>query len=439
MKKQFLAALICLFMVSGCAAKDDTAAIETIRNIKTISVGESDYVEKLTISGTVVPVETVKLSFKVSGNVNEVLVKEGDAVTQGQVIARLDKGDYDISKKAAQAQVAGAASSENAALAGIEGAKAQLETANVQIKTEIPTKINQAKAKLDLTQTNYDRVKEMVDQGVAPKSMLDDVTAQLEVDKNTYQQALDANEVAETKRQQALAQLEASKAQYEAYGFQTQAASAALELADSNLGDTTITSPMNGIVLQKIVQSGEVTSAGYPIVTIGSIDKVWVEIGVTDETINLLQKGQRASVFVYGIDKSVEGIVDEVGSLADASTRTFPVRILVENSASLLKPGMVCKVDVSMGDSIKTLVPISSVITLSDGSAVFVYDEKTKTVSKRYVEAGEIAGDKIEVLSGLNHGEKLVVEGQYVLHDGEKVLVQKEGEDNAAIVGEMGQ
>lgn len=426
MKKQSSLFLIFLLLLSGCANKTETASQPLIRNVSVQTIQASEYANSITLSGTVIPTQTVKLSFKIPGIVSNLSVKEGDEVVAGQTIAKLDQNDYRINVQAAQAQVAGSRSSESAALAQIQGAQAQLDATDVQIETEIPTKINQAKAQLDLIQTNYDRIKTMTDQGIAPQSSLDEISTQLEVAKNTYQQALDAKTVAETSRQAIAAQLEAAKAQYEAYGSQTDAASAALSLANSNISDTTIQSPIQGVVLQKIVESGEVVSAGYPIVAIGAVDQVWVEIGVTDESINSLQKGQKAKVYVYGIDQVIEGVIDEVGAVADATTRTFSVKILVNNTNQLLKPGMICKVDIILNGGEKILIPVSSVIHLASGSAVFLYSSDTNTVTKRIIETGEIIQDKIEVLSGLEFGETLVTDGQYVLHDGDPVSLKEE-------------
>lgn len=440
MKKELSVLFLCFLLLSGCANQTQTASEELVRHISIQTVSASDYTNTVTLSGNVVPIQTVKLSFKIPGIVSEISVKEGDEIKAGQSIAALDQNEYQISVQAAQAQVSTALSGESAAQAQIEGAQAQLETADVQIATEIPTKINQAKAQLDLVQTNYDRVKTMVDQGIAAQNSLDEITTQLEVAKNTYQQALDAQAVAETKRQAAQAQLEAAKAQYNASGSQTQAASAALALANSNIHDTKIQSPIDGVILQKIVEPGEVISAGYPIVAIGSIDQVWVEIGVTDEYVNTLKKGQKAEVYVYGIDQILEGTVDEVSALADAATRTFSVKILVDNTSRLLKPGMICKVDVILGGDQKILIPVSSVIHLADGSAVFVYLNDTRTVEQKMIETGEIRKDKIEVLSGLNFGDELVIEGQYVLRNGDKVRIQSEQQaEEAESTGEMGQ
>ena len=86
---------------------------------------------------------------------------------------------------------------------------------------------------------------------------------------------------------------------------------------------------------------------------------------------------------------------------------------------------MTCKVDISLDSNERIFVPLSSVIHLSSGEVVFVYNDEDKTVAQKKIKTGEIVNDKIEVTEGINNGEILVTDGQFVLHDGDKV-VEKE-------------
>ncbi|AOY77104.1 efflux RND transporter periplasmic adaptor subunit [Clostridium formicaceticum] len=384
MKKVTSILLICFLLLIGCTSKqEEVVEREGVKQVYTKTISGSGYTNKLTLSGNIVPTEVVKPSFKIPGVVSNILVNEGDVVRKGQVIAQMDQSDYAIKVRAAQAE---------------------LEAARLQIETEIPTKINQTKAQYELTRLTYDRVKALHEEGAAPQSQLDEISAKLILDENTYNQAMDAKVIAETKLQMA---------------------EAALDLANANISDTTIYSPIDGVILNKIMASGETTSAGYPVVVIGQINKVWAEIGVPDEYINTLKVGQKASVYIYGIDQSVEGRIDEITFLADAKTRTFPVKILMNNPDRILKPGMITKVDIQLSNGEKTLIPLSSVMHLSAGSAVYVYSDETQTVSLRMIETGEIIKDKIEVLEGLTSDEKIVIEGQFLLRDGEQVMAEE--------------
>ena len=381
--------LACIFVLSGCTDKkqevfkEQESDKEMTRHVLVKEIGTSEYLEELSLSGNIIPVQTVKTAFKIPGVISEVLVNEGDRVEKGQVIAKLKQQDYAIKVKATSAELA---------------------AAELQIETEIPAKINQAKAQYDLTKASYERAQALFEQEAVSKAQLDEISAKLIVDENTYQQAQDAKGIAETKLQMAEASLEAAR---------------------TTIDDTVIYSPISGVVLQKTMQEGEVTAAGYPIAVIGQLDEVWVQIGVSDEYINSLYKGQTAEVYVYGTQEIQKAVIDEIGSLADAKTRTFPVKLLVDNKEGKLKLGMVTKVRLPMNQSQKVAIPLGSVIQLSDGPAVYVYSDKTQTVSKKRIETGEILKDQIEVLDGLESGDKLVVEGQFVIKDGDKVAAEE--------------
>ena len=162
-----------------------------------------------------------------------------------------------------------------------------------------------------MTKTSYDRVKELYEQGIASQSQFDEISAKLKVDQNTYQQALDAKSIAESKIKSAQSQLNAAEAQISmttaqidmtaaqvsASNAQIEASDALLDEAQTKLSDTVLKSPIDGVVLQKISETGEIIGEGYPVVAIGDIRDVWAEIGVTDDMVNKIQKGQQAEVY----------------------------------------------------------------------------------------------------------------------------------------------
>lgn len=436
---KIISMMLFLSLLTACSnASAEQASKAEFRTVSVETVEANGYGDVLTVSGNIVPTQTVKASFKIPGVLYQVNVSEGDSVAAGQVIASLDKVDYNIQVKGAeavqstaQAQSSAAVAQRQAAVAQKDAAEIDIQTAQLQLDTEIPAKIEQAKAQYDLTKTSYDRVKTLYEQGVATKSQLDEITAKLTVDENTYQQALDAKSIAESKIKSAQSQLHAAEAQIDmtaaqvsASNAQIAASQAQLDAAKTNLGDTVLTSPINGVVLQKVSQAGETISAGYPVVAIGDISSVWAEIGVTDEMINKIQKGQPAQVYVYGMNDYVTGIVDEINSLADTTTRTFPVKIRIDNQEGKLKPGMVCRAEIAMSDVESIFVPIDSVIHFAEGSAVFVLNSDN-TVTKTAVTTGEVTGDKIQIYAGLQSGDTIVTKGQFTLHDGDTVQTEK--------------
>ncbi|MPM70748.1 Multidrug resistance protein MdtA [bioreactor metagenome] len=112
--------------------------------------------------------------------------------------------------------------------------------------------------------------------------------------------------------------------------------------------------------------------------------------------------------------------------MADSNTRTFTVKINVKNPDGLLKPGMIANVTIHTGSQRAVLIPLDSVLQRADGSVVFVYDSVNKTVKRKVITTGEICGSSIEILSGLEFGEQIVTEGQFLLYDGDVVLLAEE-------------
>lgn len=375
-----IALVVCLLALnlSGCTK---IPVEKEVRHIKTQVVTRGGHLGTNYLSGNIVPIETVKVSFKTSGIISDVFLKEGETVKKGDVIAKMKPEDYKLA---------------------VDAAKSQWQSAQMRIDKEIPNQRVQAKAQLDLTRATYERVKVMYEAGAASKSDLDQITAKLTVDESTYQQVLDAATIAKTEVGQA-------KAGY--------------DLSISNLESTTLISPIDGVVLKKIATTGETTASGYPVMVIGQVNQVWAEFGVTDQQLGQFKVGQKWPVYIYGTNESVEGIVDEVGHMADEKTRLFTLRLKLDNAGQTYKPGMVVKASLQKEDGKTIMIPFSSVIHFSEGESVYVYDSNTKTVKAKRIRTGNLVGEFIEVLEGLNEGELLVVEGHYQVTDGEQVVV----------------
>ena len=292
MKIFIWAAVLCALLLSGCNNKQEK---KEVRSISIATVSNAAYTDTLNVSGNVIPVETANLSFKLDGKLKEVYVREGDAVEMGQKVAELSTEDYTLQVRGVQAQ--------------LRAAEAQYATAKLQLDTDAPSKIAQAKAQLVLTQKTYNRVKVLYEAQAVSQSDLDEISAKLAADSETYHQALEGKNMA-------AAQLEAAAAQKDQ-------AAAAADKAVRDLADTSLNSPMSGVILKKLMNGGETAAAGYPVVVIGRTDDVYIEVGVPDEQINQIKHGQIADISVYGINTVFEGSVSEIGVLADSNTRTF--------------------------------------------------------------------------------------------------------------------
>ena len=378
--------LLCISLIlTGCGDKP-VQEEEIIKPIQTLESSFESLQNSLSLSGNILPSETVKLSFKTPGVITQANFSEGEFVNAGQMMASIDTKEYNLQ---------------------VQASSADYESSKMQIESEIPAKINQAKAQLDLTKVTYERISSLYEAGAATKAQLDEITAKKIADENTYKLAMEAEAIAKSKLEKA---------------------GAGLELSKTKLSDTTISSPIDGIVMKKLAQDGEVIGQGYPVVAIGKVKTVDAEIGVSDADIKDVEIGQKVQVYLYGLNKVFPGVIHEIGATADPLTRTFSVKVEIQNPDFEIRPGMVAKVKIPLSSTEGILVPLSSVITKSEGQIVFVYDAKTKTVSKKLVQTGKIVKDQIEIISGLSDKANVVIEGQFRLHDNDKVKV--EGADN---------
>ncbi len=422
-----LLSMILSFSLEGCVSKN-VSANENIRKISVMKIEDSNYSNQITFSGNVIPIETVNLSFKLDGKLSDVPIQEGNYVQTGEKIASIDINDYSLQANAAHAELEMAEYGISATQAQYDAAVAEYKSAEVQVNKEIPSKVKQAKAQLELTQSTYDRIKALYDAGAMSQSQLDEISAKLTADSETYQQALNTQDVVKLQLEASQQKVQAYASQIATSSAQAQKASVAVEKAGNDLSDTILKSPMNGVILKKIMSTGETVAAGYPVAVIGRTDFVYIEIGVSDQEINLLKKGQIAQVSIYGVEDTRRGSIAEIGSLADSSTRMFPVKILVENKDSMLKPGMIARATLETNSLKSISVPLDSVIQRSNGSVVYIYNPANHTVCEQQVNTGEITGETIQVSSGLKIGQQLVTQGQFLLHNGDTVQLEKEGE-----------
>ncbi|WZL73527.1 efflux RND transporter periplasmic adaptor subunit [Clostridiaceae bacterium 35-E11] len=369
---------------AGCDLHKTTeVATEVLKPAVIQEVKEQTYADEISLSGNIKPSKTVKLSYKIAGVIENVFVEEGQAVGKNDMVMMLDDYDYVLNAKAA---------------------KATWTASKMKMDSQIPSKMNQAKAKLDVVEKNYGRIKELYEEGAVSEAQMEQVEAEYIAASNMYQEAMDAKEYT---------RIELEKAE------------ALRDVADANLKDTKLLSPIDGVVLKKLAESGETVAPGYPVVILGEVGEVETEVGVADAYINKIKKGQEAEVYVYGVEKEFKGIIGEVGAMADPETRTFPVKIQINNEENLLKPGMVAKVSIPLAEQKSVFVPVDSVMNMPEGPIVFVYDEKKGEVQKRKVVPGNLLKDEIEIKEGLKVGEKIVVEGQFKLSDHDKINVEE--------------
>ena len=232
-------------------------------------------------------------------------------------------------------------------------------------------------------------------------------------------------------------QLEAAETQSRSSEFSVTNAEAEVQKADSHLteflevplqdGDhkpgkpddhdqVPIKTPAAGTVIERLANVGSVVSVATPVVTISDLTSVWLIAAVNEADLSQIRRGQAARITVRAYpDRTFTGRVFELGERMDAQTRTLQVRVLVANAGGLLKPDMYASVEfAAAGPSQSIYVPESAVQELNGKFVVFV-QSANKAFTPREVRTGVRAGGRIEILSGLESGDPVVVKGALLL------------------------
>lgn len=324
-------------------------------------------------NGEIEPDDTVTVMAEVSGKVLEVMVEEGDQVTAGQLLVRIDGGLLEAQQaqataglKAAQAQldlvqVAPDAELLAAAEAGVNAAQVAYNEALKGATSEDiaigEAQVRQAEAAVRVAQAAYNEVKGNPKIAAMPQSMqLEQATLGLEAAKAQFQKILngapdDAIARAYSGLVQAQTQLTnlqqgASEEQVAAVEAQIEQAEAGLYLATLQASKTTVAAPMDGIVINKNVAVGSMAAPGAPVVVIMSND-VNITIPVEESKMAQLALGQPALIQVNAYPTELfEGEIIRIAPQLDPSTRTVKVTIRPTNDTeNKLVPGMFATVD----------------------------------------------------------------------------------------------
>lgn len=384
-KQKYSLIIILMLIIStslyGCTKEVAAEYEEIIKPAKVQVVTTENYSKDIEISGNVKPAQLVRTGFKLAGVIDRINVKEGDTISKGQVIATLETDDYQL---------------------GVNAAQAQYDAVERQADSAIRSGVNQAEANLEFVKTQYERMEKLYEEGAIPKTTLEELETQLVVAESKYQEALDAYSITEAQLKQA---------------------GTGIEAAENKIKDTVLKSPISGTVIQKLFEEGETIASGHPVVVLGRLDVLEVEIGVPDILIDSIQIGKNVDVYIYGLEKEVQGRISNINTAADLETRTFGVKIDIANSENRIKPGMIAKVIMNTDNINTIMVPTNAVMNDPDGGKIFVYKEDGH-VEERRITLGKVYDDKIQVLEGLEDGDQIVVEGHYKLVDMDKVKVE---------------
>jgi multidrug efflux pump subunit AcrA (membrane-fusion protein) len=368
-------------------------------------------VEKTTIQHVVeaqailFPLQQAAIVSKISAPVQKFLVKRGSAVKEGQLLAVLENRDL------------------SAAAQDTEGAYKQQEALHkITTSASLPEEIKKAEADaqqaqqaLDAQEKIFQSRQQLFDQGALPRKELDQSRVDITQARNQYaiaKQHLDTL-MATGKQQELVAaegQLESAKGKYQG--------------AQAQLSYSEIRSPVNGVITDRPLYPGEMAAAGTPLLTVMDISSVIAKAHIPQDEAAALKVGDKGTMTVPGIAEPINGKVTVVSPALDPNSTTVEVWFEAKNPRHELKPGTSVHLSLT-AQTVKDalVVPASSVLTAPDGTTTVMIAGSDGLAHQKAVKLGIRNGDDVQIIEGVNQGDKVVSNGAYGLPDKTKIKI----------------
>ena len=201
--------------------------------------------------------------------------------------------------------------------------------------------------------------------------------------------------------------LEDATAGYNVARAGVQQAQANLAAAQVMLGYAIVSTPVSGVVTAKRIEAGDMASPGMPLFTVDDLSKVRIVAQVPEAQVVGLAEGAPATVAIDVLGAPVPATVERIVPAGDSMSRTFAVKLLLDNPGGAIKPGMYVRIRFPKGTRQALTVPAAALVERGQLQGVWIVDEAGKA-RLRWVRPGALLGDRVEVLSGLSAGERYV-------------------------------
>src|SRR3989441_1377007 len=359
---------------------------------KLATVERGDLARVVVATGKIQPLSKVEIKSKASGIVKKLYVDYGDRVKAGQVLAELDKVQLEANVREAQAN--------------LQAAQAALEAANSTLERN---KVDAEGPDVPFLKSNMERAENMYKDGLISKSLAEDA------EKN-YQLAL--NRQMSAQRNIAVSRAEMAKAE-----AQVSQSKAALERVEEDLRNSTIVSPIDGLVLSRDVNVGDAVSSilvlgsqATLLMTLGDVSEVYVQGRVDEADIGKVYLNQPARIVVESFkEKKFDGKVTKISPLGKEkdNVTTFEVRVSIRNPGGELKANMSANAEILLEEKKNVLmVPEAALIYDKDRNAsVELPDAKAEHGRRKLpVKLGISNGVKTEILAGLAEKQQVILQ-----------------------------
>ena len=385
---------VILVVLVGCGF-GIAAALRPNRQIdpsKLATVERGDLARSVVATGKIEPLAKVEVKSKASGIVEKIFADYGDHVKQGRVLVELDKE---------QLRALGAE-----ARANLQAAQATVQSAQATFERNV---VDAQGPDLPFLKTAAERDRKLAAEGLISASSLDDA-------EKAYQMAL--NKQLSAQRNVAVSRAEVARAKAQVAQMQ-----AALDNAEEDLRNSTIVSPMDGLVLSRDVEVGDAISSililgsqATNIMTLGDVSEVYVKGKVDEADISKVYLGQPARISVESLkERKFMGKVTKISPLGveKDNVTTFEVRVSLQNPTGELKAHMSANAEIILEEKEKVLmVPEAAVIYDKDRHTFLETPDPGSKTGRRKLSAklGISNGVKTELVEGLKEGQQVILQ-----------------------------
>jgi len=395
--KKIAGLTLCLLLLAtgGCheTPKEKKSARPTIQVKKTAVVLMRAVHPPYEATGTVRSEKSIRVAPKVMGYIKSMKVKAGDSVKKGQILLTISSPEIDAKVKMAEANLKVALQARKEVTAHLHEAEAGF---------------NAAKAGYHLAEVTYKRFKNLIHTDSVSRQEFDVVEAKYKAAKSGLTRAGEMVQVVHSKQAQVEARIKAAQSM--------------VEEARSYLAYTTVRSPINGKVVSKMIDTGNLVAPGTPILALADERVFRLYVSVEESLHDVIRAGDPVGI-QFASGKVLQSKVTRIVPDVDPKTRTFIVKVLIPTQAFGIQPGMFGRAIFRLPERKTLTVPARAILTKGQIEMVYVITPG-HLCQMRLVKIGKHYGDHVEILSGLEAGEKIILEDIQKAVDGAKV---KEG------------
>ncbi|WP_255298351.1 efflux RND transporter periplasmic adaptor subunit [Brevibacillus dissolubilis] len=374
---------------------------EKIVNVYTVQKNSKPIL--FTSTGIIEAKQDLELAFGTAGKIVSLNAEKGKRVKKGQLLASLDTSYYEKAVEAASGQVTQSTIQRRETLKG----------ASTEAIAQQRLALSGAQQDLNKAKKDYAQGQILLQGGAIAQNDLDQLKQAVDAaERRVKNEQIGLDTLLKGAEPEDIARIDATYKQ----------ATSEVARAQQTLRETKITAPFDGTIVEVIPHVGEMTSPGQSVIHLVDLSSVKVALDVTNETITQFKEGEKVTL-AGDTGTKTTGTIQFVSPVIDNKTGKYRVEIIAPNPQGEWRGGMIANVQIPR--KLRGLVVPIEAVGIQE-STRYVLAVENGVVKKRQVEVGQVFDERIEILSGIKEGDKLIAAGLTYYVDGEKVVAKGE-------------